>query len=601
MEVFDETSVCAVFRRQARACGDEACVASKRHGAYQDISWRRMEEDVHRLAAYLLSLGVGPGDTLGIFSHTRHEWWLADLATLSVGAADVPVYASDSAEEARYILEHAGCRLCFVGDREQLELLRAVQARLPALEGIVVFDDLPDAGEGAISLAAALRRGAESADRADLDARIDALEAEDLATIIYTSGTTGPPKGVMLSHGNLMANVRQIHALYGGRVTMRHNFLSFLPLSHALERMGGYYLAISNGVKVSFAEDIAHLLQNLREVRPTAFLGVPRLFEKMYRAIQDRVQASSALRRRLFAWSEGLARENAALVRRDEGRRGSLAVRYGLADRLVFRRIKRALGLDRLRFAISGGNALSEEVAGFFMGLDIHILEGYGMTETSPIVSSNRHTLVKLGTVGPPLCDTEVRIAPDGEILVKGPQVMLGYHRDDQATRAAFTPEGYLRTGDLGRLDEDGYLIIDGRKKDVLITSGGKNISPHNLERRLLHSRFIAQVAAVGDGRRFVACLIVPAFEELAGWARQAGLPDEDPRACLDDPRVQGLYQAEIDRELRDVSRPERVKRFTLLDHEWTQADGSLTPSLKVKRQVVEERYRETIDTMYRE
>jgi long-chain acyl-CoA synthetase len=597
--VVDERSVCAMFRRQVQARGGAACVAYKADGAYRDLSWREMDDRIRSLGAYLLAQRLGRGDRIGIFAKTRYAWWIADLAALSIGAVDVPIHATNSAEETFYILSHSDSRLCFVGDREQLDRVLSIRSRLPRFERIVVFDEVADVPPGVVTLEDALRQGRAHASHADIDARIDGLEPADRATVIYTSGTTGNPKGVMLTHGNLMANVRQVNDHYGGRLALQHNFLSFLPLSHALERMGGCYVAISQGIKVSFAEDISTLLQNLREVRPTSFVAVPRMFEKMYDAIQARLADASPLRRAIFRWGMTVARRNVAYVRHDRTRRGLFALRYRLADRLLFRRIKRALGLDRLRFAVSGGNALSPEVATFFMGMDVHIVEGYGLTEASPIVSANPHTGLKAGTVGMALPNTVVNIAADGEILVRGPQVMLGYYKDEEATRAAFTEDGFLRTGDLGRFDEDGYLVIHGRKKDLIITSAGENVAPYRLETSLMHSRFIGQAAVMGDGRPYISCVIVPAFMELDAWAERHGIVLPDRLTLLGDCRVRQLFKDEVDSHLRGFSRVEQVRKFLLLDHEWSQPGGELTASMKIKRRIIEQKYRDAIEGLY--
>ncbi|PKL39935.1 MAG: long-chain fatty acid--CoA ligase [Spirochaetae bacterium HGW-Spirochaetae-1] len=596
-----ENSVCGIFLNRVKANADEPCVAYRKEDTFHDVTWREMGDMVHSLGAWMIHEGVVRGDRIAIFSGTRYEWWITDLASLLTGAADVPIYATNTAHEAYYILSHSAACLCFTGDREQTDKVLAVRDSLPALRKIIVFDDILIDDPMVITFQKAIEEGRQRLDLLNPDSAQNAITPRDLATIIYTSGTTGDPKGVMLSHGNLIANVRQVHDHYRNKLTIKHDFLSFLPLSHALERMGGYYLAISTNTKVSFARDISTLLEDLKAVRPTSFVAVPRMFEKIYHAVQQRVRESRKLRRIIFSRAMNVARKNVEYLAHDRERKGIFALRYALAHRLVFSRIKNNLGMERIRFAVSGGNALSGEIARFFMGLDIRIIEGYGLTETSPVVSANRPDLIKPGAVGKIVQGTDVRISPDGEILIRGPQVMTGYYRDDAATAEAFTDDGFFKTGDLGFFDNDGYLRVSGRIKDIIITSGGKNISPMNIETNLMYSKYIEQAVVIGDGRNFLTALVVPDFENLEAWAVREGIAFGSRKELLLHEKVRSLFSDEIDHYQKDFSRVEQVKKYTLMDEPWSQEQGELTPSMKVKRRVINERYAEIIESMYNE
>jgi len=595
---YDETSMAAVFLNQVEKYGERACVAYKEDGQYTDISWNRMGDMVKDLASFLISSGFRKGDKIAIFSPNRYEWWVSDLAVLSIGAADVPVYATNSAEEAFYMLDHSGARACFVDGQEHLEKVLQIRDRLPNLEFIVVYDSVKHSRDNVVTFADALEKGRVEDTRDEFNNRIGSIKPPDLATIIYTSGTTGLNKGVMLSHNNLISNIRQILDI---REILKNEelFLSFLPLSHVLERTAGYYLPVSIGAKVAFAEDFSKLQQNLAEVRPTVIISVPRLYEKVRAGILSKVNEASPFKRALFNWAVRLASENLPYVCRKRQRKGFFALKYHFADRLIFSKLKKTLGMDRLRLAVSGGGPLSVSDAEFFLGIEIIVLEGFGLTETTPVTHVNRPWLIKPGTVGPPVKDTTVKLSEEGEILFKGPQVMMGYYKDEKGTREAFTKDGFFRSGDIGAIDEDGYLSITGRMKDIIITSGGKNISPQVIENSLKDSRFMEQVSIIGDRRKFLSALIIPAFDELRQWAQAEEILFRDNKELIQDGKVMGLFEKEIAECTRHLSKVEKIKKFRLLSTDWSQQTGELTPTLKIKRGVVEEKYKELIEEMY--
>lgn len=596
-----ENSVCEIFIKRTRENADEACVAYRKNSVYHDISWREMGELVHCMAAWFIHSGLVRGDRAAIFSGTRYEWWVTDMASLLTGIVDVPVYSTCTASEAFYILSHSTSRICFAGNMEQASKILSLKDRLPHLEKIVIFDESEGADPSLITFSRAISEGSGHLTLIDLSEAQDKISHDDLATIIYTSGTTGDPKGVMLTHGNLISNVRQVHDHYRNKLSIKHEFLSFLPLSHALERMGGYYLAISSNTKVSFAGDISTLLEDLKTVRPTSFVSVPRMFEKIYHAVQQRVHESRPLRRLIFRAAMRIGERNINYLVHDIERRGHFALIYSLAEKLVFSRIKKNIGMDRLRFAVSGGNSLSEEIAKFFMRIDIRIIEGYGLTETSPVVSAIRPDFIKTGAVGKVLEGTEVRISEDGELLIRGPQLMKGYFNDEKSTAEAFTHDGYFKTGDLGYFDDHGYLHINGRKKDIIITSAGKNISPLNIEMNLMYSKYIEQAAVIGEGRNYLTALVVPDFELLEAWAERRGIVWKNRGDLLAHEKVRMLFKREIDRHQKNFSRVEQVKKYILMKEPWTQESGELTPSMKVKRRVINKRYATLIESMYLE
>ncbi len=600
MEGFRETSMGAIFQNRVQELGDKACVACKdAQGVYTDISWRQMDEMVRKVGYYLLSRGIKPGDKVALFSPNRYEWWVVDLAILSVGAVNVPIYATNSAQEARYIILNSDAVMCFAGEREHLDKILKVRGEAPQLREVVVFDDLESPVEGVLDLKAVMEAGGGYDGRVEFDARIRDIRPGDMATIIYTSGTTGDPKGVMLSHDNFISNVNQIYSVDPELFKEEHTLLSFLPLSHSFERTVGYYSALNAGKKVCFAEDFSKILQNLQEVRPTLIVSVPRLYEKIHAGILAKVSQAPPVKKALFNWAMSVARKNLPYICHDRPRKGLFAMQYALAHKIIFSKLKAALGMDRLRFALSGGGPLSVSDAEFFLGMGIKVCEGFGLTETTPVTHGNRPDHIKPGTVGPALKDTLVKIGEGGEILIKGPQIMMGYYKNEAATKEVMTEDGYFRTGDIGEIDSDGYLKITGRIKDIIVTSGGKNISPQNIENSLKASAFIEQVAVIGDNRKYLSALIVPAFDELENWAKSNSVSYDSRRELLEHPEVKKLFEGEIREYTQYFARVEQIRKFRLLDTEWSQQTDELTPTLKVKRRVISDKYSREIESMY--
>ncbi len=597
--MLNKVSMAAVFQNQVEKYGERVCVEYKQNDRYLNLSWNRMGNMIRELASFLIVMGIRKGDNIAIFSPNRYEWWVTDMAVLSVGAADVPIYDTNSSEEVFYMLDHSEAKACFVGGQEHLDKVLQSKGRLHSLDFIVVYDSVTRDVENVYAFTDALEKGRSMDTGDEFNDRLRSIRPFDPATIIYTSGTTGPPKGVMLSHNNFMSNIGQVMADFQEIISEDDLFLSFLPLSHALERTVGYYLPVSIGARVAFAENFSKLQQNLKEVRPTAIISVPRLYEKIHAEILSRIKRASIIKRNVFYWTSDIAAKNVPYLCGKKKRKGWFAVKYRIADRLIFSKLKAALGIDSIRLAVSGGGPLSVQAALFFLGMDLVVLEGYGLTEASPVTHVNRPWLIKPGSVGPPLKNTTVKFSEEGEVLIKGPQIMLGYFRDEKMTRETFTEDGFLRTGDIGFEDEEGYLSITGRIKEIIITSGGKNISPHLIENRLLESSLIKHAFVIGDRRKYVSAIIVPAFDELKRWAQNRAILHRENEELIRNKKVIGLFEEEIEKCTRSFSQVERIKRFTLLATEWSQRTGELTPTLKIKRRFLEERYKEVIDKMY--
>lgn len=552
-------------------------------GAYAmkvDGQWKLTTHDelrdlVECFALGLLHHGIVPGERVGIVSENRIEWAIADFALAGIGAVDVPVFPTLTAKQIQYIYANCEASCVIVSNAFQAKKLLSVCDELPLLRTVIIMQ--PAEGvQGAVTFDEVIAAGAASATPAErrlkYETMSERIKPDDLLTLIYTSGTTGNPKGVMLSHNNMTSNIRG--ALEVIPMNDSDSLLSYLPMCHAYERMSGYYLAFHVGATSYMAESMELVAENLTQVRPTFMTSVPRLFERIRTRVLAAVEKESPVKQKLFHWALRIGRRWA------DGERGLvLKAQHALADKLVLRKIRARTG-GRLRFFVSGGAALSFELGKFFQSIGVRILEGYGLTETSPVIAVNRVDEEELGTVGPPLPNVEVRIAPDGEILARGPSVMVGYWRDDEATRATIDADGWLHTGDIGNINERGRLVITDRKKHLFISSGGKNIAPNPIEARILESRLIDQLMLIGDAREYCTALIVP---------------DADAAATRQE------IQIDIDRLQRDFAKHERIRKFTILSEPFTVENGMMTPTLKVKRKVVEERYKDVIDLMYEE
>src|SRR6266571_8683180 len=571
----------------------------KSGGTWRDISTDEFATTVRSLSLGLASIGARKGDRVAILSENRPEWTALDHAALNLGAVTVPIYATLLTEQIRYILDNSQARVLVVSTAAQMEKVLPILPGLPELQRLVILDP-PAGGLPPRTLAwPALLQEGESAHRADprrFEAARSAVTPGDLASILYTSGTTADPKGVMLTHGNFASNVNatlQIIPFSDSDVT-----LSFLPLTHVFERMVEFAY-LSAGATIAYAESIDAVAQNLGEIRPTVMASVPRLFEKVHARILDSVRASPFVRRAIFAAALSIGRRQARVY--VDGRRAPLPIRllHPLADHLVFAKLRARLG-GRVRFFISGGAPLSPEISLFFHAAGIRVLEGYGLTETSPVIAVNTLDRTRIGTVGPIVPGVEVTIAADGEILVRGPNVMKGYFRNEEATREAMK-DGWFHTGDIGELDADGFLKITDRKKELLKTSGGKMVAPQPIENLLKTDRFISQAVLIGDRRKFISALVVPDHAWLESYAKLKGIPYTRVEELLENPRIVDLMRRRIEAKMAGLPSYETIKKFRLLPREMTPESGELTPTLKVKRRVVEKKYASEIESMYRE
>ncbi|HEY3011209.1 MAG TPA: long-chain fatty acid--CoA ligase [Gemmatimonadales bacterium] len=573
-------------------------VRAKRGGVWIELSYRELADRVQDLSLGLLELGITPGDRVAILSENRPEWAIADYACLTAGCTDVPIYPTLPAKQVEYNLCDSGAVAIFVSTRQQLEKVNGLRPRVRALRHVIAFDE-EVAGPGVLSLEQVYARGRAARSHRTSWKR-DALEAkpDDLATLIYTSGTTGDMKGVMLTHGNITSNVTTCAELF--TFTEADECLSFLPLSHIFERMFGHYSMFHAGVLINYAESVDTVAADMERWRPTLMAAVPRLYEKIYGRVLERVRTGSAPKRRLFSWAKSVGERwvEDRLARRPVS--AVLAAKQWLADRLVFAKLRARTG-GRLRFFISGGAPLSPEIARFFHAAGMPILEGYGLTETSPVIAVNTFQNLKLGTVGLPIPGVEVRIAADGEILTRGPNVMVGYYQKPEATAEALDEEGWFHTGDIGLLDSDGFLRITDRKKDLIVTAGGKNIAPQPIEGLAKTSKFVSNAVVVGDRRRFPIMLVVPNFQTLMAWAESQGIRASDTEALLALPEVQNKMDREVRTTLRDLARFEVPKKLLLLPCDFSVEAGELTPTLKIKRRVVEQHHRPAIEALYAE
>jgi len=585
-------------RLTARFAGaNKPLLMVKSNGHYKGIAYTELRQQVELFALGLTSLGLRRGDRVAIIAENRPEWVIADQAIAAMGAVSVPVYPTMTARQIEYIFNDASVRFAVVSNQFQLNKIVRIAGTVPSLEKTILMGEPGGAGESAVLFAAVLEAGARLRGEhpGHFAASAALVRPDDLLTIIYTSGTTGNPKGVMLTHQNLCTNIRAAADVipFGERDIL----LSFLPLSHSFERMAGYYTGISCGATVAFAESVETVRDNMLEVRPTIVTTVPRLFERIQSRIVKQVDGGSPLKRRLFYWALGVGRAYAS-ARRKGVVPFSLSASHALAERLVFSKIRAKTG-GRMRFFVSGGAALGREFGEFFEAVGFTVIEGYGLTESSPVIAVNRLDNYRFGTVGHPIPGVEVRIAADGEILARGPNIMRGYWNNPEATHEAIDGEGWLHTGDIGMIDAEGFMHITDRKKHLFVSSGGKNIAPQPIESLFLSNKYIEQFMLIGDRRMFLTALIVPDFDALREYADQAGITYATNRDLAAHPSITELIQSHITRIQKDLASYERVRRFTLLDRQFTVEEGELTPTQKVRRKVIEERYAGVIEGMY--
>ena len=566
----------------------------KEKGQYVPISTADFDLAVHRTAYGLRELGHSRGDKLAILSENSPDWIICDYANLCLGGITVPIYPTLVPEHIAYIIQDSDSKIVICSTPYLLEKVLSVKNKIPGVKSIILMNGTPP--KEVLSLQN-LREQGDQAMQKDPDffeKTASAIKPEDLASIIYTSGTTGLPKGVMLSHGNFTSNVSALASIIPFGV--EDTALSFLPLSHVLERLGTFAF-LSRGVTMAYAESIETVAENLMEVRPTIMISVPRLFDKIYARVMDNVLSSSSLKRKIFFWALKVGKKEAALRQNKKKVPADLRFRRNLAHKLVFAKITARTG-GRISFFVSGGAPLSKDVAEFFGAMGLIILEGYGLTETSPVLAVNTFDHIKLGTVGKPIPGVEIRIEEDGEILAQGPNIMQGYYKKPEET-AETIKEGWLYTGDIGYLDEDGFLVITDRKKDVIVTTGGKNVAPQPIENMLKTSPYIANPMVVGTRRNFISALIVPEFDKLEEYARDNQISFHNRKELVENKAVIDFMMGEIHKATSSLAPYETIKKIILLDRDFDIESGEMTPTLKVKRDFIEKEFKEQIDTLY--
>lgn len=571
----------------------------KSEGGWHHISTDEVTRRAAQIAAGLHACGLRKGDRAAILASNSPDWTLTDAGCQIVGVVDVPIYTTLAKASIRYVLNDSGARILFIEGKELLDYVRDVLPECATIEKIVVFDEAAVENDSMMPLRELASMGAAAleADPGLIDALSGAVEPDDMATLIYTSGTTGEPKGVRLTHGNLVSNAIDASEMYG--FTTSDRSLSVLPLSHVFER-SAMYLYLFNGMAVYYAESIEKVADNLKEVTPTIFVGVPRIFEKVYAKAKLGAAQASPAKERVFDWAIETAKDLARC--KEEGRAAALelSLKARIADALVFSKLRAFFG-GNLRFCITGGAALADNIYLIFTGAGIPIMQGYGLTETAPVITSNNPVNKRLGTVGKPIRCVQVRIASDGEVEACGPNVMLGYYNKSEANNEAFTEDGWFRTGDIGELDADGFLRITDRKKELFKTSGGKYIAPAPIEQMIKGSRFVSQAVLIGNERKFASALIVPNFEQLDSYLKHKGLPPMTPEEMCTSPLITDLIERQVAKHTEGLGNFETVKKVRLLPAELTVESGELTPTLKVRRRIVDEKHRKLIEEMYGE
>jgi long-chain acyl-CoA synthetase len=579
---------------------DQTAYLVRRAGGWEPVTWREADKRVDRIAAGLIDMGTRPGDVIAILGRTCLEWALCDLAVLRAGGVSVGIYPTLTGEQSAYILEDCSARWLFAENAGQSERLFPFLERLPRLDRPIVWD--PREGtEGLLCLRDLEERGRRvlEADPGLTLRTEEKIRPEDVANLIYTSGTTGPPKGAMLSHRNIMAELKMLEDCLGP-TDERDVMMFFLPLAHVGERIPGHYNRIYRGVSAAFVEDFSRILDDMKEIRPTVFGSVPRVFEKAYARVRTEADKASRLKRGIFRWAERVGRQVSRIEQGGRPLPRSLLLQRAVADRLVFRRIRGIFG-GRVRYFLSSSAPISLEIIEFFHAAGMLILEAWGQTEVSCFATINREEDYRLGSVGKPLPGTELVIAGDGEILVRGSIVFKGYLNQPELTSATLTEDGWIRTGDLGRLDPDGFLWITGRKKEIIITAGGKNVTPANIENLLKEHPLIDQALVHGDRRKYLTALLGLDPGHLEAWAAQKGLEFASYESFIGNRVLLEEVQRVVDGVNRHLARYETIKRFALLPRPLEAEKGELTPTLKIRRRIVEERFRHLLDALYDE
>jgi long-chain acyl-CoA synthetase len=584
-----------MIRESARKFGDKTAMRAKEAGSWKSISYYGLDEQIRDVAKALIIIGLREHETVGIFSPNRPEWAIADFAILNARAISVPIYATSTAKQVQYFVEEVEPKLLFVGNAEQYEKAKPLLSCGSQLKKIVVFDrTVKLASDEAMYFGEFVQMGRQSDNDDELEERLARASGDDIATIIYTSGTTGDPKGVMLTHANLFHQFYALDERFNVEASDRS--LCFLPLSHVYERTWSFYI-FRNGAENYYVSEPRQIMEYLREVKPTVMVSVPRFYEKIYSTVLFRFEKTSWAKKKLFNWAIATGAEYHNRNKSGKSIGPFLALKYAIADRLVLSKFRETVGGTK-KFFGAGGAPLSKEIEEFFFAAGLLICQGYGLTETSPVLTCNAPEAFSFGTVGKSVKGVEIKIDKDGEILVRGANVMKGYYRRAEETGNAFV-NGWLRTGDIGEIDQDGFLRITDRLKDILITSHGENVAPMHIEMLVGRDYYIEQIVILGDQRKFISALIVPCFPALEQYANEHNIAYSTHAELVNKPEIIKIYRRRIDSLSSELAKHEKIKRFTLLEKKFSQEAGELTPTMKVKRRIIEKKYKELIDRMY--
>ncbi len=603
----NETTITELLWSSIERNGDAKAQSWFEDDAWHSRTYGEFAQAMQDLAQGLAALGLKKGDRVCIWSKNSPRWAEVDLACISVGYATVPIYDTLTADQASYIMNDCGAKVLFVQNKEMLDSMEAVRKKLKSIDTIVLMDGT-SRKKGVVTYNKLLKDGQAHAKSHEgaFEKMKAAVKPNDLASLVYTSGTTGDPKGVVLTHNNFASNVKS--AQKAVEITTEDTFLSFLPLSHVFERTGGHFTAYSSGAHVYFARSIDTLTDDMQVAKPTLMMSVPRLYEKIYSRIQDSIAQSSFIKKSIFNWAINQGMAANVYRQRNEPLPKSLQKKVDRADKLVFGKLKARVG-GRLRYFVSGGAALSKQIEEFFWAAGIQILQGYGLTETSPVTNVNRPGHIRFGSVGLAIDDTEIKIdtsqwqsmrddVTEGEICVKGPQVMQGYYNNKKATNEVFDKDGFFHTGDVGYVDSDGFLFITDRMKEIIVMSNGKNVAPQPIENDLKLQPHIAQACLIGDDRKYMAALICPDWEQLEAFALANGIAHKGAQLVADQ-RVVSLIEKEVEAVNAKLSRYQQIKKFWIVGNDWTVETGELTPSLKLKRRIIADKFAKEIEGLY--
>lgn len=599
MNFLSYQSIPAILRDNARKFAGRTAISYKKRGVFLSLTYEEFYERVLMLARGLKKTGVKPGDRVAIFSENRLGWAISDFGVQSAGAITVPIYATNTGTQAAYVINHSEAKVVFVSTKSQYEKLFSIRDQIPNVELIISYERFMGDRSFPVytqyQLSEVSTPLAES-EREEIEAEIERIKQEDILTIIYTSGTTGVPKGVLLTQRNIMVNAEHGVARVG-KLKTQQTFLSFLPLSHVLERTGGYYTNLLSGNHVAFAENVQKVMENMVEIRPTNMVSVPRLFEKIYSRVYENVHQSTAFKRNLFHRAVEVGRRYVQKKYVTHEPLGILELQYKFFDRLVFRKVRERFG-GKIKYFICGGAPLDKTINEFMWIIGLPVFNGYGLTETSPAITLSSLDVIRFDSVGKPLKDTEVKLAADGELYVKGPQVMGQYYKNDDATRETIE-DGWFKTGDIARIDEQGYVYIIDRKKEIIVTAGGKNIAPQPIENELKLDKYISQAYVYGDKKPYLVAVLTPNLERLIDLGRKLELDYIDMEELVTHNKVMELYTQRV--EMLNATLPpyETIKRFVLLPREFTIEGGELTPTLKLKRKEIYNKYKDGIEELY--